>query len=137
NSVKFNHFVDSGPLGPFPSGTTAILECVHGISRGPVLAACDNGSWIPQEMGTCLLSDAKNSSNSVIKLDNCLKNYPAPDNGIVVYSNDAIHPPYPALTKANIRCNPGYTPAGSVVAICQKGEWYPPLPTQCLQFDKE
>ncbi|CAG9530079.1 unnamed protein product [Cercopithifilaria johnstoni] len=124
-----------GALGPFPSGTLATLECAHGISYGPSLSACDNGSWIPPEIGLCSLPYFENSSGSVLELASCLNDYPAPENGIVVYSNNAIRP-YPTLTRANIRCNSGYIPIGSMIAICQNGIWYPPIPTQCIQFDR-
>ncbi|VDO45459.1 unnamed protein product [Brugia timori] len=51
-----------GAFGPFPPGTIAKLKCVNGISHGPALAVCDNGSWIPHQMGQCSLSNFENSS---------------------------------------------------------------------------
>lgn len=64
-SLMHFDFIEIGSaLGPFPSGTLATLECVHGISHGPSLAACDNGSWIPPEMGLCSLAQFENSSSN-------------------------------------------------------------------------
>ncbi|VDN20424.1 unnamed protein product [Gongylonema pulchrum] len=64
---------------------------------------------------------------------NCLSDYPSPGNGIVVYSNGAIRPPYPAMTTANIRCGFGYVPTGTVAAVCQNGQWTPSTPTKCIR----
>lgn len=75
-------------------------------------------------------------SGSVLELASCLNDYPVPENGAVLYSNNEVHPPYPALTRANIKCNSGYIPIGSVIAICQNGAWYPSIPTQCIQYDR-
>lgn len=74
---------------------------------------------------------------SVLELTSCSHDYPAIENGIVVYSNKAIHPPHPAFTRANIQCNSGYIPLGSVIAICQNGAWYPPIPTQCIPYSRK
>ncbi|VDN07763.1 unnamed protein product [Thelazia callipaeda] len=129
-----------GTFGSFPSGTTATLDCIQGFPEGPTLAVCDNGSWIPHEMGTCsplILQNALSTTNSVsANLNSCLSDYPSPSNGIVVYSNGAVRPPYPPLVRANIRCSPGYIPTGTALAICQNGTWIPEVPTKCIQSKK-
>uniref|UniRef100_A0AAF5Q335 Sushi domain-containing protein n=2 Tax=Wuchereria bancrofti TaxID=6293 RepID=A0AAF5Q335_WUCBA len=124
-----------GAFGPFPPGTIAKLECVNGISHGPASAVCDNGSWIPHEMGLCSLSNFENSS-MIRSVSNCINDYPIPENGFVVYSNNANkHPPFAPLTRANVQCNPGYLPIGPVIAICHNGIWYPSMTTQCIQYN--
>ncbi|VDK73431.1 unnamed protein product [Litomosoides sigmodontis] len=132
-------YSNGNALAPFPSGTVAVLECLNGVSHGSSLAACDDGSWIPPELGSCSLPHFHNSSSirSVFELISCLSDYPATENGIVVYSNKAVHPPYPALTRANVQCNSGYIPLGSIMAICQNGAWYPPIPAQCIPYSRK
>uniref|UniRef100_A0A1I7VSH6 Sushi, von Willebrand factor type A, EGF and pentraxin domain-containing protein 1 n=1 Tax=Loa loa TaxID=7209 RepID=A0A1I7VSH6_LOALO len=87
-------------------------------------------------MKTYVIMSTDENLRSVLELASCLNNYPVPENGIVIYSNNAIYPPYPALTTANIRCNPGYAPVGPVIATCQNRIWYPPIATQCIQYDR-
>uniref|UniRef100_A0A915PX47 Sushi domain-containing protein n=1 Tax=Setaria digitata TaxID=48799 RepID=A0A915PX47_9BILA len=126
-------------LGPYPAGTIATLDCTHGISQGPSIAVCDNGLWIPNELGTCSSVQLGNSSNNdfVAKFGSCLNDYPVPDNGIIVYSTGAVRPPYPVLTTASIQCISGYIPLGTVIATCQNGKWYPPIPGKCIQPNTE
>ncbi|KAL3997803.1 Sushi domain (SCR repeat) family protein [Acanthocheilonema viteae] len=140
-------------LGPFPSGTLAVLKCLHGISHGPTLAACDNGSWIPPEMGSCSLPHFENSSNIpltnnlnnailnttlvspsqiVTLVGSCVTGITPPANGYISYSTGSSNRPFPSGTVATINCDRGFKPVGITSSTCLNGIWSPLVVGQCI-----
>lgn len=62
-----------------------------------------------------------------------MSDYPKPQNGAVTYSNGRNQSPYPPGTIANIQCNLGYSPAGTLTATCKDGLWSPSPSTECVR----
>ncbi|KAE9421715.1 hypothetical protein Angca_003116 [Angiostrongylus cantonensis] len=105
-------------LGPFESGTMAILRCNKGLPTGTSVSTCLNGQWSPPTLGTCSLDpDVPGDGDSCAGIL-------TPVGGILVYSSGGIIGPFPSGTRVSMQCNIG-SPSGATSAICTNGRWNP------------
>uniref|UniRef100_A0A0K0DDU6 Sushi domain protein n=1 Tax=Angiostrongylus cantonensis TaxID=6313 RepID=A0A0K0DDU6_ANGCA len=104
-------------LGPFESGTMAILRCNKGLPTGTSVSTCLNGQWSPPTLGTCSLDPGESvhlfrpyNVDVPGDGDSCA-GILTPVGGILVYSSGGIIGPFPSGTRVSMQCNIG-SPSG-------------------------
>uniref|UniRef100_A0AC35FF37 Sushi domain-containing protein n=1 Tax=Panagrolaimus sp. PS1159 TaxID=55785 RepID=A0AC35FF37_9BILA len=126
------------PFGPFPSGSSANVQCNMGyMVSGSSSAICQNGQWQPSILGTCNQNGLGGIGGTQPGWGNtggavCF-GIPLPLNGQVQYSTGSqATGQYQQGTTATLYCNSG-TVSGSSFSQCSNGMWYPPIGT-CNSF---
>ncbi|KAE9421714.1 hypothetical protein Angca_003115, partial [Angiostrongylus cantonensis] len=105
-------------LEPYTPSTTATMSCDFGLSvLGASSLRCTMDGWFPPEgFGVCRVETAGLGCLPVIVLG-----------GTPSYVQSNLQIPFSSGTSVLVVCNAGYTPQGTMSAMCENGIWTPPL----------
>uniref|UniRef100_A0A0K0D987 Sushi domain-containing protein n=1 Tax=Angiostrongylus cantonensis TaxID=6313 RepID=A0A0K0D987_ANGCA len=105
-------------LEPYTPSTTATMSCDFGLSVvGASMLRCTVDGWFPPEgFGVCGVETAGLGCLPVIVLG-----------GTPSYVQSNLQIPFSSGTSVLVVCNAGYTPQGTMSAMCENGIWTPPL----------
>lgn len=107
-----------------PHGTTATLTCRNGHRLdGPGSIACTNGSWIPEQIGTC--------ANDMDTEEGCVDMQPRDGAEFIYSSQTAAGSRRPTFSTVQLRCPAGATVDGPATAVCISNAWNPAIVGTC------